>query len=941
MTEATAIQNLIPVTSASEILLPAAPVLVAVGRLAYWLSPEGELEKLSASQVQTRVRTVMPIVCHAPATAQRLGIEKFVAYDVLELFAFVHPSRFCLPTPKGLAKTLDIFIPDAQTNECGVLINTIRHLLLDLQNQQTIEKSDPVGIAWMMGLQGQTHAEQQAWPWSSVVLNALGKPEGPERSSQTRTSVQVWNRLPEWAEHAPEPAAGHQAVLPEEAEARLENLLQKGRGKSEIRPQQKQFSRDIVRAFEPLEQECLPNTVLAEAGTGTGKTLGYLAPATVWAEKNQGAVWISTFTRNLQRQIDDEMSRLYKDPLEKSRKVVVRKGRENYLCLLNLEEASNSPSLKNNGLNATAVGLMARWAAVTRDGDLMGGDFPGWLTNLLGWGRTLGLSDRRGECIYSGCDHFHKCFVEKSIRRSKRADIVIANHALVMIQTALARDAELLPNRYVFDEGHHLFEASDSAFAGHLSGVETADLRRWLIGAETGTRSRARGLKRRLEDLLEGDQDALRDLEAVMEMAKSLPGTGWRQRLYDHKPKGITESFLIVVRQQVYVRAGAGAQNIYSLETEVKPAIEGLFETAQALATKLKELQRPVKKLIRILTKKLDDEADDLDSDSRQRIESVCGSLQRRADVLISGWLDMLEALQKETPADFVDWFAVERVKGKDFDVGMHRHWIDPTKPMAEVLRPYTHGMLVTSATLCDSTGDEAQDWASAEIRTGVRHLASEVENPATRLRVESPFDYQKNSRIIVIRDVDKNNLQQVAAAYRELFLAAKGGALGLFTAIQRMRFVYEHLVDPLMQKDLTLHAQHIDNVDVSTLVDMFRQEENACLLGTDATRDGMDVPGRALRLMVYDRVPWPRPDILHKARRAEFGKNYDDMITRFRLKQAYGRLIRKTDDRGVFIMLDPMLPTRLCSAFPEGIEIERVGLKEALDVVKSTLKDY
>ena len=79
--------------------------------------------------------------------------------------------------------------------------------------------------------------------------------------------------------------------------------------------------------------------MLAEAGTGTGKTLGYIAPASVWAETNKGTVWISTFTRHLQRQIDAELARLFPDPAERRRRVVVRKGRENYLCLLNLEDA--------------------------------------------------------------------------------------------------------------------------------------------------------------------------------------------------------------------------------------------------------------------------------------------------------------------------------------------------------------------------------------------------------------------------------------------------------------------------------------------------------------------------------------------------------------------------------------------------------------------------
>ena len=129
------------------------------------------------------------------------------------------------------------------------------------------------------------------------------------------------------------------------------------------------------------------------------------------------------------------------------------------------------------------------------------------------------------------------------------------------------------------------------------------------------------------------------------------------------------------------------------------------------------------------------------------------------------------------------------------------------------------------------------------------------------------------------------------------------------------------------------LLAQHVDGIDIGTLIDIFRAEENACLLGTDAVRDGVDVPGRSLRLIVFDRVPWPRPDILHRARKSAFGgRVYDDMLTRLKLRQAFGRLIRRADDRGVFVLLDSMMPSRLNGAFPEGATPRRVGLREAIE---------
>ena len=178
--------------------------------------------------------------------------------------------------------------------------------------------------------------------------------------------------------------------------------------------------------------------------------------------------------------------------------------------------------------------------------------------------------------------------------------------------------------------------------------------------------------------------------------------------------------------------------------------------------------------------------------------------------------------------------------------------------------------------------------------------------------------------------------MAQVAAAFRELFMAAGGGALGIFTSIARLKDVHSKISSPLEHAGLPLYAQHVDDMDAGTLVDIFRAEENACLLGTDALREGVDVPGRSLRMVVCDRVPWPRPDILHKARRTFFGKRvYDDVVTRLRLKQAFGRLIRRETDRGVFVLLDPMMPSRLRGAFPLDARYERLGMADAVREIR------
>jgi ATP-dependent DNA helicase DinG len=309
--------------------------------------------------------------------------------------------------------------------------------------------------------------------------------------------------------------------------------------------------------------------------------------------------------------------------------------------------------------------------------------------------------------------------------------------------------------------------------------------------------------------------------------------------------------------------------------------------------------------------------------------------LVRRAESELASWIQMLKSLGRATPPEFVDWFSIDRLDGRDIDVGMHRHWVDPTIPFIAAVATRAHGLAVTSATLTDGSGDVEADWQAAEARTGARHLPK----PAIRAQVPSPFDYARQTRVVVVTDVRKDSLDQVAAAYRELFLAAGGGGLGLFTAISRLRAVHQRIAQPLEEAGLSLMAQHVDALDVSTLIDIFRAEADACLLGTDAVRDGVDVPGRALRLIVFDRVPWARPDLLQRARKAAFGgRRYEDMIARLRLKQAFGRLVRRADDAGVFVLLDPMMPSRLAGAFPPGVALERIGLKDAVALTRAFL---
>lgn len=851
------------------------------------------------------------IILNAPLLAQRLGYAELSGLDLLELFAFVHPARFMVPTPKGLADVLGLKIPPRNGEEeiAAFLLDAAEKLLSSLEDPAWPEREG----AWSSA----QNLARLRWPWANAVMARLNKPESAERW--------LFSRLPEWEEAQPRTPPRVVSLEPDAVQAQLAALVGDG---AETRQGQRDFAQEAAHIFRPRARKGEPNMVLAEAGTGIGKTLGYLAPASLWSKAADGAVWISTYTKALQRQLVRETRRIYPDAAVFREKVVVRKGRENYLCLLNLEDALQGGFA---GRAAILAHLVARWAAYTDDGDMIGGDLPGWLPTLFRRNGSTALTDRRGECIYAGCPHYKKCFIERAARSSVHADIVIANHALMMVNAARGRDEGNKPTRIIFDEGHHLFDAADSMFAASLSGQETIELRRWVIGPEGKARGRRRGLAARLADVASYDEEGGAAIEAARIAAEALPGDGWLQRLAENAASGPVERLLAAIRAMVYARdESGGTESGYGLETELAQPHPNLVDAVADAQTALEALARPLTLLGQRLEAMISDPPDWLDGAARARVEGAMASLGWRIDT-VRTWIAMLARANGAVDPDFVDWLAIDRIEGRELDIGMHRHWLDPMKPVADIVLKPSHGVLATSATL-----RSGGDWDNAEARTGATHL----DNRAEHFSATSPFDYATQAEVLIVTDIKRGDLPALAGAYAALISASGGGALGLFTAIRRLRSTHARIADRLARDGLPLYAQHVDPIDTGTLVDIFRDDPHASLLGTDALRDGVDVPGHSLRLVVMEQVPWPRPDILHRARRlANGGSEYDDRIIRARMAQAFGRLIRTQGDKGHFVLLSSAVPSRLLTAFPPGTPIRRVTLDEAVSTIQSATR--
>ncbi|MEP6968629.1 MAG: DEAD/DEAH box helicase, partial [Pseudomonadota bacterium] len=471
------------------IVLPGGRAAVADGAGSRAASPEEARALFEAGPV---------LLAHAAMTARRLGLyappRSARLFDLLELFAFARPARFCAPSAVGLARAAGLAEPRDAPSQAVALRAVAGLLLVELAASPTPSREEALALAETLGRAG--------WAWAAAVIGALRS--APLGRTWRSAGLDVWGRLAEWEDQAPPGEAGSKPIDPAAAAERLAQLLARS-GLDEARPMQAVFAAEAAHAFQPRMREGEPMMMLAEAGTGIGKTLAYLAPASLWAEANGPGVWVSTYTRALQRQIERESHAVFPDPATRARKAVVRKGRENYLCLLNFQEAANAAMLGAGDL--IGLGLAARWVRATRDGDMTGGDFPAWLPTLFAVGpaaqaSAANLVDRRGECVHAGCPHYRACFIEKAVRASRGADLVIANHALVLTHAAFdgARAARgrggdietSTPRRIVFDEGHHLFDAADSAFSAVLSGAEAAEMRRWIRGPE-GRGRRGRG----------------------------------------------------------------------------------------------------------------------------------------------------------------------------------------------------------------------------------------------------------------------------------------------------------------------------------------------------------------------------------------------------------------------------------------------------------------
>ncbi|MEJ7809435.1 MAG: helicase C-terminal domain-containing protein [Gemmatimonadaceae bacterium] len=662
----------------------------------------------------------------------------------------------------------------------------------------------------------------------------------------------------------------------------------------EDRPSQRALSRAIAALYNTH------GVGLFEAGTGVGKSLGYLVPALRWAAANGERTVVSTNTINLQEQlVGKDLPFLERTLDDQPVRFALLKGWRNYLCLYRLDQAGSAGSgLFEDGVAAEVEGLR-RWAERTVDGSLSDLATP---PRPEAWDEVSAEPDL---CLRLKCPHFERCFLFAARKKAAEADVIVVNHHLLLSDLAVRRaqgnwtDAAVLPayKRLIVDEGHHLEDAA----AHHLGTTVT---RRGLLRLLGRLDRKGRGLLNALAGRLAERDDLLSTASLDLVHNRLAPA------VHAAREKGGQ------VFDLLDVLLGQGREPVLRLTDDFAhhPVWEAGLEAA--LADLLNEIAM-LHDGLRLVRERLE-----TDAARRQAVAPLLDEMRAVARRLDSAGDALGRALRPApsgrgggepgsvTPSD-VRWI---EVRGRDRNIAVTSVPLDIAPILRDDLWDRVDTGIVTSATL---TAD-AQFRFLAE-RLGLTERREEAESAI----FPSPFDYRLQAVLAVPTDIPAPNADAgghergVVRVTLDLAGAADGGLFVLFTSYRELRAVASELRARGVERRWPLLVHGEDGRDA--LLRRFRESGRAILLGTASFWEGVDVPGDALRGLILAKLPFRVPTepltAAHcEAIEARGGDAFRDFMlphATLRLKQGFGRLIRTATDRGVVVLCDPRVATK------------------------------
>jgi ATP-dependent DNA helicase DinG len=687
----------------------------------------------------------------------------------------------------------------------------------------------------------------------------------------------------------------------------------------EDRASQREMAATIARVYND------GGVGLLEAGTGVGKSLGYLVPALRWAAANHERTIVSTNTINLQEQlVRKDLPFLEKALSDQKVRFALLKGWRNYLCKARLEAASGGAAqLFDEGM-AGDLSSIAAWAERTDDGSLS--DLPTPPRPEV-WDEVSAEPD---VCTRMKCAHYESCFVFKARRVAAQADVIVVNHHLLLADLAVRRaaqnwdDAAVLPayGRLVIDEGHHLEDAA----AAHLGSTVTRRALQRLVSRLD--RRGGKGLLPLLAAKLSASKDLLSTASLDLVEQRLAPAVhALRDKsglLFDLLDTFIQESGQPVVRL---------TQSFASHEIWKAGLALALEDTLGEIEL-LHEGLRLVRERIEGSTK-LDEALTPLLNEMR----SVTRRLQAAGDGLRKG-------LAPPADDDSVRWV---EVRGRERSVVVASVPLDLAPILREDLFRRLDSAIVTSATLTASSGGVASDARRFDFLAARLGLTDPDLHPTTAV-FDSPFRYASQSLLVIPSDVPAPNVdadghrRAVTRIVLDVAEHADGGMFVLFTSHREVRQLAAELRARGVERRWPLLVHGDENRDA--LLARFRDAGRGILLGTASFWEGVDVPGDALRGLVIAKLPFRVPTepvtaAQCEAIQARGGDAFAEYMlphASLRLKQGFGRLIRTGTDRGVVVIADPRIVTKrygrgLLEALPPakrvigkwGVIVERV----------------
>ena len=683
----------------------------------------------------------------------------------------------------------------------------------------------------------------------------------------------------------------------------------------EFRAEQADLARAVIEAFN---QE---NFLLAEAGTGVGKSLAYLIPAALWALRHHQRVVISTNTINLQEQLLHKDLPLLIEHLNLPIKATLIKGRGNYLCRRRAQELRAELKSGNEAADAELVALL-EWARTTNDGSRA--DFPA-LPSAAAWEMVASDADA---CRFSRCPDFGRCFFYRARRQAAEAQLLVVNHHLLMADLQFPPDSGVLP-RYealVMDEAHHLEEAATGYLGESVSQIGMLMQLNRLSHSRRPELGLLRRLRRRLgQDLLiagpknrrcgdfraalasriEGEAEP-----AVMMLAQDLEGhfAAWREVLVTELvPDGE------IIEGSFKFRVTARERALPGWQQALKDKVEIFIEEAQSVIKALLELDA---RLEAGLEEKLLPE--DFFRGWQGEFQAALVRLQDQVDFVARFFLKM------KAQADLIAWIEVSGGRRRNFKIVLAPLAVGAL--LEEMLYARLKSMIMVSATIAV---DKSFNFFINRVGLSERHRSRLLKS----LILASPFDYRKNALVMVPRDLPLPNQPDFIASlalFLDTLLSRVGGrALVLFTSYRAMKSAASICRDSLRRRGVRLLLQ--GEGQRQWLLDELKNNRNTALFATDSFWEGVDVKGRALECLVIVKLPFQVPSDPVLMARLEYiaarGGNpfYDYSLpqTALKLKQGAGRLVRSREDRGVIVICDRRLVeksygARLRSALPD-----------------------